>query len=227
MELTDEKGNPINSSQEIETSKGLLDLAETDGVKSTFSTEDTIKAIKASDRTRSKNLTAHHRDYSNISKTDMEKQGEKLYAGHFNKVKQEQEKDKSNGFDVTDPENIKHFRINYTPLGNTVLVKRIHEEEETDKDKTENKIILPAGLDQSDRKYIVMVPGILVSILQRGDIVTLKGSHDGKISSVERKFNNVKFDEIDYYAIAGVFKSQDEIKTRIDSLTEEYKKANA
>ena len=115
---------------------------------------------------------------------------------------------------------LKNFHIPYTPIGNTVLVKQIFEKEQTG-----TKLYLPQGLDITDRKYLVMVPGVLVSLLRRGDIITLKGSPSGKIDSVDRKFGGVKFVEVDFYAIAGIYESSNIVQQRIDEINSKYRNA--
>lgn len=211
MDLTDAQGNKITAEQVAENltipvGEGIIELANKEAVQG-------IQSIKASDRTRSKNLNS---DRNFVSQTDMELQAEKLYAGHANKLKKEQEEDVVNGLDINDIESIKNFNICYTPLGNSVVIKQLHEEEQI------GKIIIPAGLDITDRKYIVMVPGLLVNMLNRGDIITMKGTPSGKLDVIDRKFNGVKFIEVDFYAIAGIYKSEQDMQKRVEALTDKY-----
>lgn len=215
MELTDSKGNVIKPKDANDVIKSL-DIQTAPEVK------QDVKRIKASDRTRShlNNDATKNRTFNNM--TDLEKNAEKIYAAHNNKVQKELEEDVANGFDISSPESVIAFQINYTPIGNVVLVKEIHDEETTEK-----KIILPSGLDSKDKKYVVMVPGLLVSILKRGDVITLKPTPSGKLDAVDRKFNGVKFYELDYYAIAGVYQSESIMQDRVKAINENYKASQA
>lgn len=211
MELLNDKGEPIKKEQEIPVGKGLLEEAAVQGL---VTADSTIKSIKESDRRRSKNLTGHHRSFS--SQSDMEEQAEKIYAKHGNKIKEEYESDVKNGLDIKNPESIKNFDIEYTPIGNSLVIKELHEE------LKEGSLILPNGLGD-DKKGIVMVPGLLVTTLKRGDVVALKPTPQGQLMALKREFNGVKFVEIEIYAVAGVCKREAEMQDRLKEMWANYK----
>jgi len=133
-----------------------------------------------------------------------------LYAKHQNKQKQEAELDKEKGFDVYDPNSVARFDIGYTPTGNTVIVKEIYEE------KSVGGVLLPDTM--TDLKVaVVVVPGLYVSALKPGDKVMFKKDPNGKNPDfVPRIFKDIRFSEVDWYAIAGVFQSREIMLQRIN-----------
>lgn len=169
-----------------------------------------IKSIKESDRKRTKEVT--HRKFNSI-----EDMADNIYAKSQDAIEKEVETDKEKGFDINDINSILNFKVGYTPVGNTVLIKTIKGEEKV------GNIIIP---DNSTRgtKAVVIVPGMLVTMLRKGDIILYKATLEGSVASVERIFNGVKFHEIDYYAIAGVMKDIDEMNERVKDMWENYKK---
>lgn len=125
--------------------------------------------------------------------------------------KEEVEADKLKGFDINSLESIEAFKIDYTPVGNSLLVKFVLEELKI------GSIWLP---DKSNMnlKAIVVVPGIYVNNLLLGDVITLKPDRDSKNPvplSVPRIFKGVEFQEISYESVAGVFKTRKEVIDRI------------
>lgn len=135
------------------------------------------------------------------------------------KRKEEVEADKLKGFDIDNFESIKNFEIAYTPVGNTVLVKYVLEELKI------GSIWLP-DKSNTNLKAIVVVPGIYVNNLLLGDVITIRGSTTSNPypPSMERIFRGVTFQEISYEAVAGVFKTRNEI---IERIANENKKLKA
>lgn len=117
------------------------------------------------------------------------------------------------GLDISDPQSIMDFKINYTPLNAEVLLKEIPKEFiQEDPSK-----LLIMDLSPTSIKYYVMVPGLLVHTLKRGDIVVLKGAtKDSPITAVTRILKDIIFQEVESYNIGGILKARDEIKKRID-----------
>jgi len=146
------------------------------------------------------------------SNDDLINQAEKLYAGAINKIKNRYEEDKKLGLDVNSLESVKSFNIDYTPAGDTVLVKFIYEKEEV------GSIILPDQTTGS-LKAVVFVPGLLVNTLEKGDVVVLKGKDikDPIPPFVDRVFKGIEFKEVVYQAIAGIFKNRAELLKRFDT----------
>lgn len=124
------------------------------------------------------------------------------------KFQKDVEEDKEKGFDINDIESIKAFAkaVEYTPLFNTVVVKQIREEQKV------GSLILPDS-SATGKKAVVIIPGMYVSQLQAGDIVTLQG--DGRIQYFNRVFKGVSFWELNVDSIGGVFKSREVIMQRL------------
>lgn len=178
-----------------------------------------VESIKASQRTRS-----HLNNAGTIGRTfgsmdELLEKAEEIYGSAGKAMVKEHEKDKENGFDINDVESIKNFNIDYTPLGNSVVVKFIRE------DLKLGEIIVP-DTSNHGRKAVIMVAGLYVDTLKRGDIVRLrpmapqrpgaKINQDELPPSVDIIFNNVKFSEISYEAVAGVFLSREVVNGRLN-----------
>jgi len=130
-------------------------------------------------------------------------------------AKTNKERDKDKGLDVDDPESIQKFQIKYTPIGNTLIIKVL--------EPIQQAVI--AGMDLVDysnsaKRFLVMVPGLLVTTLKKGDIVSAAGRSDnrddGKIEIMDRIFGGIRFGEIRYNDIAGVFEDTEIIKKRFE-----------
>jgi len=169
---------------------------------------DEIKRTKASDRTRSKNLTNHHRNFDSMA--SLEEQASKIYASHKHKVQLEYEKDLEAGFDILDVESVKTFskeKVKYTPTGNTVLVKELPEQ-----DKIGN-LIVPDGAS-IEKKGIIIVAGLYAQVYQPGDVIAIKPSERGGIQAIKRVIEGVTFYEIDAHVISGIYEFIEVIKKR-------------
>lgn len=134
------------------------------------------------------------------------------------KRKEEVEADRLKGFDIDSLESIRNFEIAYTPVGNTVLVKYVLEELKI------GSVWIP-DKSNTNLKAIVVVPGIYVNNLLLGDVVTIRGSTTSNPypPSMERIFRGVTFQEISYEAVAGVFKTRNEIIERIANESKKLK----
>lgn len=177
-----------------------------------------IAKIKASDRTRSKNLTEHHRDFR--SKDDMEESAKRLYAQAEDKIKKEYESDVAQGFDIKNPNSVNTFSVKYTPIGNTVLVKVLHDE------LKEGSLYL-INENTKGKRAVVITPGLLATTLKKGDVVALKPTQDGQLMGMEHKFAGVIFHEIDYHAISGVMEFENVMQDRLKEMWAQYKSNNA
>lgn len=180
--------------------------------------ESSVKSIKASERTRAHLIAPGNNQRQFETMEQLEESAKQIYAHAIDKFKQEYEKEKELGFDFNDPESVNKFQINYTPLGNTVLVKFIREEQKI------GSIFVLDGTN-SAKKALVMVPGLYVDSLKRGDIISIKSGRDsaGRIvdtfpDSPIRIFNGVSFSEIPLEYVAGVFISREEIMNRLKEI---------
>lgn len=138
---------------------------------------------------------------------------EETYA-HLNendqKYMREVEEDKLAGFDINDPESIANFEIGYVPLGSTVLVKFLRE------DDLGNKIIIP-DLSAKIKKALIVQPGLFVDYLKKGDIVSLRNINNARSplpDAIDHTFNGVKFKEINYESCVGIFMTEKEFRKR-------------
>jgi len=191
-----------------------MDLVNEKGEQ--LQSENSVKSIKASQRTRSHLIAPgnNQRQFENMEQ--LEESAKQIYAHAIDKFREEYIKEKEQGFDFNDPESVNNFDINYTPLGNTVLVKFIREEQKI------GSIFVLDGTN-SARKALVMVPGLYVDSLKRGDVVSIKSGRDqstGRIidafpDSPIRIFNGISFNEIPFEYIGGVFIGREEIMNRL------------
>ena len=179
-----------------------------------------IKTMKASERTRT-----HLNSPATINRTfdsdeAMLKSAEEIYGKAIDEREIEYEKEKALGFDINDIESVMRYPVNFTPLGNTVLVKFIYEKE------NKGKIILPSAIqDTMGRKAIVIVPGLFVDSLRKGDLILFRpmenrykaGTPDYNAlpPAADKMFGGIKFHEISFEAVAGVFISREEIIKRL------------
>lgn len=150
---------------------------------------------------------ARGKDSPEAKATEMEGKFEKEKL----RRKEEVEADKLKGFDINSLESIQNFKVEYTPVGNSLLVKYVLEELKI------GSIWLP-DKSNTNLKAIVVVPGIYVNNLLLGDVITLKPDRDTRNPvplSVPRIFNGVEFQEISYESVAGVFKTRKEVIDRI------------
>lgn len=174
-----------------------------------------ITKIRASDRTR------HHLNSPGSiapvfsSNEDLVKHAEEKYAS---KNAEEVEEDKKKGFDINNPKSVMDFPIPYTPVGNSIIYKQIVEAEQI------GSILIPTGmLGAESMKAIVMVAGLYVNNLKRGDIITFKPIRESEHSkalpklppSADRIFNGVKFKEASMETVAGVYQSREIVMQRI------------
>lgn len=92
--------------------------------------------------------------------------------------------------------------------------------------ENKGKIILPSSIqDTVGRKAIVIVPGLFVDSLRKGDLILFRpmenrykaGTPDYNAlpPAADKMFGGIKFHEISYESIAGVFVGRDEIMKRI------------
>lgn len=146
--------------------------------------------------------------------TEMIENAERMYA---KKGKDEKDLDKENGFDIDDPASIEAFDPEYTPLANTVLLKRLPLEIQ---EKNGVKIIDNSG---SSLVFVVVVPGMYVTLLKKGDRVKLTTGAASQLGT-QRTFKQIKFEEFDYYNISGVLLSRGVLEQR---LKEQEQKKNA
>jgi hypothetical protein len=132
-----------------------------------------------------------------------------VYARADQKIKEDYEKEKELGFDYKDNASVLAFEPNFTPVGDTLIVKFIVEIPEAGKIITSNKT--------EDKKAVVIVPGLLVTTIEKGDVILLKPSdrNNPLPPAVEREFNGIKFQEISYYSVAGVYKDRTSVMNRI------------
>lgn len=149
-----------------------------------------------------------HRTFNDMK--DLEESANSIYAKAGEAHKEMIEKDKAAGLDVNDIESIRNFKIGYTPLGNTLLIKQIHE------DLKYGSILLPDG-SNNNKKAVVIVPGLYVTTLKKGDIITLKPTTTGRAPYVKRTFKGVEFDEIDYDLVGGIFMEEEDYRTRCNA----------
>lgn len=185
--------------------KSALELVDAKG--------DSIESIKASNRTRSHLLNDTKR-FESMS--ELEKSAENIHGKEIVLQDAIHIKDKENGFDINDIDSVTNFDAGYTPLGNSLLIKVIKEEQKI------GSVLVPDSSNLS-KKAVVVVPGLLVTSLKAGDIVSIKPAERGSIQTIDRILKGVKFDEIDYHAIAGIFKSSKEMKERIKADYIEFK----
>lgn len=123
---------------------------------------------------------------------------EKLNAAQIRSEREIQE-DKENGLDISDIESIRGFDLGYVPLGNSVLLKEIRQDQEI------RGIVIP-DMSNEVSKAVVIETGTLIEGLRKGDVVTIKPSTSGdRIPSIERTIKGIKFKEYSYLALAGVF----------------------
>lgn len=144
---------------------------------------------------------------------DMEKSFNDTY-GHLNEIDQkymkEKETDKLNGFDIDDKESIMNFDLEYTPMGSTLIVKFLREDELGSK-----SIII--DVTSKIKKALVVQPGIFVDYLKKGDIVSLVPSRTTRSPLPDHAphlFKGVSFQEINYEAIAGIYMREKDLKAR-------------
>lgn len=132
-----------------------------------------------------------------------------VYARMDEKIKEDYEKEVALGFDYRDKTSVLAFEPNFTPVGDTLIVKFIIEIPEKGK-------IIPPGKTE-DKKAVVIVPGLLVTTVEKGDIVLMKPSdrNNPLPPAVEREFNGIKFQEISYYSVAGVYTDRDTVMKRV------------
>jgi len=129
-------------------------------------------------------------------------------AYQIGKVKENQIEIKL-GFDISNMESVMAFDIPYTPLHSTVIIKEIPIKIEDDEDTSK---IVPIDLSTTGKKFIVMVAGLNVHILQKGDIVFIKG---GPVDMTGRKYRGISFLEANYYDISGILMKKEEMEERI------------
>jgi len=144
------------------------------------------------------------------SMEELEKQANSIYAKAGDDNKEEYEKDKLNGLDINDMSSVMAFEPDYTPLGDTLLVKYIKEDNQI------GTIILPDSFNK-DKKAVVIVPGLLVTTLFKGDIIIMKGSdrNNPYPPSYKRRIKDIDFEEIPSMAVSGVYKSREALLARI------------
>lgn len=201
----------------VELKENMLKVVPEESSESNQFESGEIKAIKASERTRShlNSPGATNRTFGTME--EMVSSANSIYT---NVNVEEHEKDKKNGFDINDIESIKAFRAGYTPVGNSVLIKVIKEEQKI------GNIIIPPGSGDSI-KAVVVVPGLYVNNLKVGDIITFKLAQGGKVQlppMVDNTIKGIKFKEVSYEAILGVFIERETI---IDRIAEENIKLKA
>jgi hypothetical protein len=133
-----------------------------------------------------------------------------IYVKADQKIKEEYEKEKSLGFDYRDSVSVDNFNIDYTPVGDTIIVKFIIEVPK------EGEIITPKKYE--DRKAVVLVPGLLITTLEKGDIISMKPSdrNNPLPPTVDREFNGIKFQEISYYSVAGIYRNRKDVMERVN-----------
>lgn len=192
-ELLDSKGEPINDLQFNLKKQSANHLA---------------------DRAALHNKQGYTKPFDSME--DLEKQASAIYAKAADTNKEEYDKDKEKGLDINDINSVLAFEPDYTPLGDTVLVKYIKEDHKI------GTLILPDSYN-ADKKAVVIVPGLLVSTIFKGDIIVLKGSdrNNPYPPSFKRKIKDIEFEEIPSMAISGVFKSREAV---IDRIKQEDKK---
>lgn len=136
-------------------------------------------------------------------------------ANHYfqiGKIKEDQAEIKR-GFDISDINSVMAFDIPFTPLGATVIVKEIKKSDDPEEDAGG---IIPVDLSIQAQKWIVMVPGLLVTTLQRGDIVCFRASFkENPVIVTDRRIGGVIFKEVAYYDIGGVCVRKEEMDQRI------------
>lgn len=147
------------------------------------------------------------------SMEELEKDFKEAYA-HLNendqKYLKEKEADRLNGLDIDDADSIANFEVNYTPLGSTLLVKFLRE------DDLGSKIII---LDSTAKikKGLVIQPGVFVDYLKKGDIISLRNERDARQplpDAIEHKFNGITLKEINYESCAGIFMKAKDFRKR-------------
>ncbi len=141
---------------------------------------------------------------------DLEKMASNIYATAVDDISKEYEADKKAGLDINDLESIKNYKLGYTPIGETLIVKYIKEEQKV------GSLILPDSTSDS-KKAIIITPGLYISTLFKGDIVILKGQSKANPYPYEAKrtFNGITFNEIPVEAVAGVFHEREDIIQKI------------
>lgn len=170
---------------------------------------------KASNRTRSHLNSPGSIQREFKTKDQMEESANKLVEKHVAELTAESVKDKQNGFDINDIMSIMNFETGYTPIGSTLIVKEIKEEH-----KIGDLLILDKSATM--QKAVVITPGLQVTLLKKGDIVAFKAMKKEEAPlATNRVFNKVKFLEIDYIIVGGVFESLEVMQQR---LAEDYKK---
>jgi hypothetical protein len=209
--LLNEKGEKIEAPSELvknqDGKEQGLDLAE-------------VKTIKASERTR-----AHLNSPGAIHRTfgSEEEMVESAMSTYNTEKDKEHEADKEKGFDFSSIESVTNFKVGYTPAGNSVLVKVISEERKS------GLIFLPSGSGDTI-KAVVVVPGLYVNNLKPGDVISFKkappATPNGKPQNIlppmqELTLRDIKFKDVSYEAIAGIFLEREEIIARV---AEENKK---
>jgi hypothetical protein len=166
-----------------------------------------IPSIKASNRTRAHLIAPGNTQRTFNSMTELEESANSIYAKADDAQKAVYEKDKAAGLDINDKESIANYKVGYTPLGNTLLIKVI-------KQDMEYGSLLLTDLSNKNTKGVVIVPGLWVTTLKRGDVITLKATQSGNIQSIERTINGITFNEIDYEVAAGIFMEEEELRKR-------------
>lgn len=125
------------------------------------------------------------------------------------------EEDKEKGLDIHDIDSIINFDIGYTPLGYTVIVKEIIENQKI------GLIYLPDTSEMS-RKAVVIETGHGIHAIKPGDVISYrelpdKSKNYDKYTST-RVFKGVKFKEISMDMVAGVYKSKQIVLDRLNNV---------
>lgn len=119
----------------------------------------------------------------------------------------EVEEMKEKGLDIEDIESIKAFDIEYTPIGSTIIVKELKNDEKF------GSIIIP-DIAKEVRRGVVIETGLYAHELRKGDIVAYKHNvKDHNFRDVE--FKHIKFHEIDIDAVSGVYLKKQEVVERL------------
>jgi hypothetical protein len=144
---------------------------------------------------------------------DLESMASNIYAKAIDGIEEEYIKDKEAGLDINDYNSIMEFEVGYTPVGDTLLVKFIKEEQ-----KMGSIILLDNKTNEKDKKAIVIAPGLYVTSLCKGDVIIMKASsHTNPFPpSYKRIIKGITFEEIPFEGVSGVFHDRDFIMQRID-----------
>ena len=114
------------------------------------------------------------------------------------------------GFDISDINSVLAFETGYTPIGNSIILKEIPKEVVEE----ENKLIV-MDLSNTSKKYYVITPGLMVTTLEKGDIVNLGNFTGEGVKVINKTFKGITFVEAEYYSITGVYHPLIEMKERI------------